>query len=206
MRFTELFEGAYEDGFSDGMRGQEDRRASSKYGPETNTYHKGYMDGLKKKKEKEQEAQKTAAAEREKYASMSQEDLEAEKDRLENLRSKIGKEMKQARGSGFSPNSDFYKKQTEIYKKYGVNPNQLASEYRKISDELDRRGMKESATAGATSAGNVAAVANPTAANAKIKRDKNGVPVAPQKKNKDGTATNALNLKKNLFGGEAVKR
>jgi len=71
---------------------------------------------------------------------------------------------------------------------------------------MKAREFTEAATAGATSAGNVAAVANPTAANAKIKRDKNGVPVAPQKKNKDGTATNALNLKKNLFGGEAVKR
>jgi len=68
------------------------------------------------------------------------------------------------------------------------------------------REIIEAATSGATSAGNVAAVANPTAANAKIKRDKNGVPIAPQAKNKDGTAKNALNLKKNLFSGEAVKR
>ena len=66
--------------------------------------------------------------------------------------------------------------------------------------------MRESATAGATSAGNIAAVANPTAANAKIKRDKNGVPVAPQKKNKDGTARNALDVDNNIMGGKTVKR
>jgi len=64
----------------------------------------------------------------------------------------------------------------------------------------------ESATAGATSAGNVAAVANPTAAHAKPKRDKNGVPVAPQKKNKDGTARNALDVDNNIMGGKTVKR
>lgn len=64
----------------------------------------------------------------------------------------------------------------------------------------------ESATMGATASGNVASVANPIAANAKIKRDKNGVPVAPQKKNKDGTAINALDMKNNIMGGKAIKR
>lgn len=66
--------------------------------------------------------------------------------------------------------------------------------------------VSETATAGATSAGNIASVANPTAANAKIKRDKNGVPVAPQKKNKDGTVKNALNLDNNLMGSKTIKR
>jgi hypothetical protein len=66
--------------------------------------------------------------------------------------------------------------------------------------------VSETATAGATSAGNIASVANPIAANAKIKRDKKGVPVAPQKKNKDGTAQNALDLSNNLMGGKTIKR
>ena len=56
-----------------------------------------------------------------------------------------------------------------------------------------------------TTAGSIATVANPPSANAKIKR-KNGAPVAPQKKNKDGTAKNALELGNNLMGGGAVKR
>ena len=64
----------------------------------------------------------------------------------------------------------------------------------------------EDATAGATMSGNIATVANPTAAKQKIKRDKNGVPVAPQKKNPDGTAKNALELSNNLMGGKAIKR
>lgn len=64
----------------------------------------------------------------------------------------------------------------------------------------------EAATAGATSAGNVAAVANPTAARAKIKRDKSGVPKAPQKTKPDGTAKNALDVDNNIMGGKAVKR
>ena len=55
-------------------------------------------------------------------------------------------------------------------------------------------GVSETASAGSTSAGAVAAVANPKAANTK------------QKKNKDGTAKNALELGNNLMGGAAVKR
>lgn len=66
--------------------------------------------------------------------------------------------------------------------------------------------IAEAATAGATSAGNVAAVANPTTARAKIKRDKKGVPKAPQKTKPDGTAENALNVDNNLMGGPPVKR
>lgn len=66
--------------------------------------------------------------------------------------------------------------------------------------------MGETATAGSTSSGSMATVANPISANAKIKRDKNGVPMAPQKKNADGTAKNALELGNNLMGGATVKR
>ena len=66
--------------------------------------------------------------------------------------------------------------------------------------------VNETATAGATSAGNIASVANPPAARAKIKRDKNGIPVAPQKKNPDGTAKNAQDIDLNLMGGKTIKR
>lgn len=72
----------------------------------------------------------------------------------------------------------------------------------KISDLV-----KEDATAGATSAGNIASVANPTAAKSKpTKKGKYGAPQAPQKKNPDGTAKNALDVKDNLMGGKTVKR
>jgi hypothetical protein len=66
------------------------------------------------------------------------------------------------------------------------------------------KGIGETATAGATSAGNVASVSNkqsnPT------KKGKHGAPEAPQHKNKDGTVKNALNTDDNLFGGKTVKR
>jgi len=72
----------------------------------------------------------------------------------------------------------------------------------KDSDDLD-----ETATAGATSAGSVASVANPTAAYSKPKkRGKYGAPEAPQKKKADGTAQNALDLSNNLMGGKTIKR
>lgn len=62
------------------------------------------------------------------------------------------------------------------------------------------REITESASDGATGSGNIAAVANPIQANQKLKRDKNGIPVAPQKKNPDGTAKNALDVKDNVMG------
>ena len=72
--------------------------------------------------------------------------------------------------------------------------------------DVPNSAFTEEATAGATRSGNMASVANPPAAKQKIKRDRNGVPVAPQKKNPDGTAKNALELSNNLMGGKAIKR
>ena len=66
--------------------------------------------------------------------------------------------------------------------------------------------IKETASAGATSAGAIASVANPISARAKIKRDRSGVPKAPQKKNPDGTTKNALDMPNNLMGGATIKR
>ena len=60
--------------------------------------------------------------------------------------------------------------------------------------------VTEDAAAGVTSAGDLASVANPPAAKQKIKRDKNGIPVAPQLKNADGTAKNALDIDANVMG------
>lgn len=65
--------------------------------------------------------------------------------------------------------------------------------------------IMETASAGATASGNMAAVANPAIANQKIPRDKNGIPKAPQKKNPDGTAKNALDINDNIMG-TVVKR
>lgn len=66
--------------------------------------------------------------------------------------------------------------------------------------------LGEEATAGATSAGNIASVANPKQAYGHRPKDKKGLPKAPQKKNKDGTAKNALDIDDSLMGGKAIKR
>ena len=65
--------------------------------------------------------------------------------------------------------------------------------------------IMEDATATATASGNIAAVANPVQAKQKLKKDKNGLPVAPQAKNPDGTAKNALDVNANIMGS-IVKR
>ena len=67
--------------------------------------------------------------------------------------------------------------------------------------------VKEDATAGGTSAGSIASVANPTAARSKPKKKgKYGAPKAPQATNADGTAKNAQDMNNNLMGSAAVKR
>lgn len=70
----------------------------------------------------------------------------------------------------------------------------------------DENAVAETATAGGTSAGAIAAVPNPKSARSKVTRDKYGLPVAPQIKNKDGTAKNAQDVDMNLMGGGTVKR
>lgn len=54
--------------------------------------------------------------------------------------------------------------------------------------------------ASGTGSANIAGVVNPIQAHAKIPKDKNGIPKAPQKKNPDGTAKNALDVKDNVMG------
>ena len=66
-------------------------------------------------------------------------------------------------------------------------------------------GIGEAATAGATSSGNIASVNNPAHAYGQRPRDDKGLPKAPQKKNKDGTTKNALDMDSSFFGAP-VKR
>jgi len=69
-----------------------------------------------------------------------------------------------------------------------------------------RQATKESASATATASGNIATVNAPVQARQKLKRDKNGLPVAPQAKNPDGTAKNALDVKSNIMGTPLARR
>lgn len=73
-----------------------------------------------------------------------------------------------------------------------------ASSGKKWSVHLTGAPVTESATAGATSAGNIASVANPTVAYSKTTK---------QPKKKDGTAVNGADIKGvSLFGGPMIKR
>ena len=69
-----------------------------------------------------------------------------------------------------------------------------------------RQIIGEVATAGATSAGSIASVANPAHAHGEIPRDKNGIPKKKSKKKSDGTVVNALDADDNFFGGKIAKR
>jgi hypothetical protein len=81
------------------------------------------------------------------------------------------------------------------------------------------REIFETATAGATSAGNIATVASPHISPGKARGKKSYTgspgksgtkappqPKVSQPKNSDGTARNALDTGVSLFGGSAVKR
>lgn len=75
------------------------------------------------------------------------------------------------------------------------------------------RELFETATAGATSASSISAVANPNLAIGDSRTRKaygNGAnpkpPQAKQRKNSNGTAKNALDMSTNIFGGETIKR
>jgi hypothetical protein len=78
------------------------------------------------------------------------------------------------------------------------------NKYPKFSPKKQQ--VKETASAGATSSGNIASVANPQAAYGKIGRDKNGVPKRPQRKNKNGTVKNALDASDSLMAEKVIKR
>jgi len=90
-----------------------------------------------------------------------------------------------------------------------------------ISRLLDLAGVQESATAGATSSGNIASVANPhlSPGQARGKKSyigdpKTGIsgtkappqPKVKQPKTKSGTAKNALDMKNNIFGENPIRR
>jgi hypothetical protein len=67
--------------------------------------------------------------------------------------------------------------------------------------------VKETATAGATSASSIATVSSVPGAKRKVsKTGRYGAPTAPQAKNADGTAKNAQDLNLNVMGGKPIRR
>ena len=67
------------------------------------------------------------------------------------------------------------------------------------------REIFEDASAGASSSGSVASVANPQTTK-KRKTGRYGAPAAAQHKSKNGTLINALDVNTSIFGGPPLKR
>jgi len=93
------------------------------------------------------------------------------------------------------------------------------NEHLDLLDIIKLAGMEESATAGATSAGNIASIANPhlSPGQARGKKSYTGSPgksgtkappqpVVKQPKTARGTAKNALDMKNSIFGENPVRR
>jgi len=95
----------------------------------------------------------------------------------------------------------------EIFRKGGYDTNIDIEVSRSVRKKLPNEAVSEEATAGATSSGNIASVANPVAAHSKPKKKgKYGAPEAPQRKNSDGTTKNALDVGDTLMGSKTIKR
>lgn len=124
------------------------------------------------------------------------------------------------------PKVDWNKRAKELFAK-GFNEQQVAQQLIKegcppnqVNVYVQAGQLEESATAGATSAANIGTVVSPHLAIGKRRGNKSYTgspgksgtrspkpPKIVQKKKKDGTATNALDMKGNIFGGgKAIKR
>tara|TARA_X000001036_G_C20204900_1_gene613123 strand:+ start:302 stop:595 length:294 start_codon:yes stop_codon:yes gene_type:complete len=89
----------------------------------------------------------------------------------------------------------------------GKSPHKKGTKKYKKHMAAKHASMGETATAGATSAGNIAVVASVVGAKRPIKKaGRYGAPKAPQKLNSDGTAKNALDVNNNIMGGKPIKR
>lgn len=188
MRIDEVIsEGAYEAGFSDGKRGKQDPRASSKYGPDMDKYDQGYSAGRKeaekaKSHEKPSAAASAGAKFSEKLKSLGDKELKALSQKYD---AKIDELVRQAQSARNSTEREQAKKEYQ----------DVSYKAQLIGHQLAQRGLGESASAGATSAGAVASVANPP----KGKKKKSS-------HNPDGTIKNALDTDTNVVGGKPVKR
>jgi len=77
----------------------------------------------------------------------------------------------------------------------------------KMYEVINEKAAMEDATAGGTSAGNIASVASVPGAKRKVKKTgRYGAHTAPQAKNPDGTAKNAQDINTNLMGGTTARR
>jgi len=132
------------------------------------------------------------------------EDLEAKKKALQDLQA--------------DPNTT---KDPELKKEIMKRKAALDKDANEMMDIMRLAGMEESATAGATSAGNIASVEAPHLSPGKARGKKSYTgspwggksgtkappqPVVKQPKKADGTAKNALDMKNSIFGENPIKR
>jgi len=124
------------------------------------------------------------------------------------------------------PKVDWNKRAKELFAK-GMSEEQVKAQLLKegcppnqVNVYVQAGQLEESATAGATSAGAIGTVVSPHLAIGKSRNSKSysgspgksgtrspKPPKIVQKKNKNGTAVNALDMKGNIFGGgKAIKR
>ena len=97
-------EGAYEDGVSDGIRGEPNRRASSIYGPSTGEYDRGYQVGLQKGKEQQQARLAQVQQDSAPYEKMSDEELIQLRKDIQQRSTERQKIYSKLRGADFSFN------------------------------------------------------------------------------------------------------
>lgn len=182
MKMDEILsEGAYEAGVNDGLQGNANPRASSVYGSSRDEYDSGYSAG---KKQRAQQAQQAPAADVEsefavKLKSLSNDDLLKVGDKAD---AKMREIVAGAQAAHRSRDQD-------AAKKYKSASDELKVNITAIARELMSRGIYESASAGATSAGAVASVSNPKTS-----------------KTKKGVKKNAIDSDDNLMSGKYAKR
>lgn len=177
---------AYDDGVADGSRGKKNPRASSIYGPNTNEYEAGFAKGTTQPGQSATKTKPTttAPANAEQLLQDLTRKITAQKD--VDTKTKV-----QMRRDGKYGLDDW--RSTEM--------NALLKQYRSLVDAMNNESVTENASAGATSAGAVAAVANPQR-NERAKKNKTK---ESQKKNKDGTVKNAIDSNSNLMSGTVNK-
>lgn len=183
-----LSEGAYEAGFSDGKRGKQDPRASSKYGPDMDKYDQGYSAGRKEAEKEKSQSKPSAAASAgakfsEKLKTLDDNELKALSKKYD---AKVDELVRQAQSARDGASREQAKKEYQ----------DVSYKAQLIGHQLAQRGLGESASAGATSAGAVASIANPPS---KKKKKSSAY-------NADGTIKNALDVDTNVVGGKTVRR
>ena len=122
-----LNEGAYEEGFSDGMNGREDPRASSIYGPDSEKYRSGFSAGLKKREEERQARIQAYQDSIQPYLDIPTDELEQRKQAAIDRSNDIRDIYNKLRGSDYSFDP---KRHTP------PNNEELSAEFKRLHNEI----------------------------------------------------------------------